>query len=173
MQNACAVLNFAIDDVLDNNVLSYFQFSFLQITDQTAFIAQLQQSKQKSHGSHLHRHLKHAYVLKNVQNLRSEPSFGLTLNQPCSTTNACLIKLLNMLAQLDANLEQLRFALSDELCQISQVIIQDLNSNGGLIMDVEQLDGATGLPAEEKYFAAIGFGKILFQTTLQRLKDES
>lgn len=40
-------------------------------------------------------------------------------------------------------------------------------------MDVDELDMQTGLPEEEKYFNAIGFGSSLFRTTLQRLKDES
>ena len=80
---------------------------------------------------------------------------------------------MNMIAQLVANIEKLKDALSEELDQISQTIIQDLNSNGTQIMDVDQLDCETGLPEEQRYFVAIGFGSPLFQTTLQRLKDES
>ena len=40
-------------------------------------------------------------------------------------------------------------------------------------MDIDQLDSQTGLPEEEKYFSAIGFGSALFRTTLQRLVDDS
>ena len=40
-------------------------------------------------------------------------------------------------------------------------------------MDVDQLDSDTGLPQEEKYFVAIGFGSQLFKATLHRLQDES
>ena len=42
MQNACAVLNFAIDDILEHNMLSFFELSFLQLTDQNALYTQLQ-----------------------------------------------------------------------------------------------------------------------------------
>ena len=38
-------------------------------------------------------------------------------------------------------------------------------------MDVDQIDSQTGLPEQEKYFIAIGFGSVLFRTTLQRLTD--
>ena len=110
----------------------------------------------------MHRHLKNNYAIKNVQNLRVDAAFGLTLNQPSNLTNACMIKLMNMLAELVANLDKLKEALADELEQISQTIIQDLNSNGSQIMDVDQLDGNTGLPEEQRYFTAIGFGAPLF-----------
>ena len=40
-------------------------------------------------------------------------------------------------------------------------------------MDLDELDGETGLPEEEQYFSAIGFGSSLFKQTLSRLVDDS
>ena len=97
MHNACAVLNFTIDDIFEQCMLSFFTRTFLQLTDQAALITQLQQSRSQRE-SYLHRHLKHTYILQNIQKLKSEPSFGILLNQPNNLTNACLIKSLNMVA---------------------------------------------------------------------------
>ena len=40
-------------------------------------------------------------------------------------------------------------------------------------MDVDEIDSSTGLPEEEKYFTAIGFGSSIFRTTLGRLVEDS
>ena len=88
------------------------------------------------------------------------------LNSPTNLTNACLIKSLNMVATLVTCIDRLRGELASELDQISQMLISDMNENGGQIMDIDQLDSQTGLPEEEKYFSAIGFGSALFRTTL-------
>ena len=40
-------------------------------------------------------------------------------------------------------------------------------------MDVDEIDSTTGMPEEEKYFSAIGFGSALFRQTLSRLVDDS
>ena len=95
------------------------------------------------------------------------------LTSSTNLTNACLIKSLNMVATLITCIDQLKGELSAELDQISENLISDMNENGGQIMDVDQLDSHTGLPEEEKYFSAIGFGSALFRTTLQRLVDDS
>ena len=67
----------------------------------------------------MHKHLKHSYVLENLQHLRSETTFGLLPSQPTNVTNNCLIKLLNTTSMLVANIEKLKGALEDELDQIS------------------------------------------------------
>lgn len=68
-----------------------------------------------------------------------------------------------MVSQLIANIGQLRDSLVSELDQISELLISDLNQNGGQIMDVDEIDSTTGMPEEEKYFSAIGFGSALFR----------
>lgn len=59
------------------------------------------------------------------------------MNQPTNLTNSCLIKSLNMVATLVACIDRLRGELSNELAQISQMLITDMNENGGQIMDVD------------------------------------
>ena len=53
------------------------------------------------------------------------------LNSPTNLTNACLIKSLNMVATLVTCIDRLRGELASELDQISQMLISDMNENGG------------------------------------------
>jgi len=44
-----------------------------------------------------------------------DAGYGLTQSSATNLTNTCVIKLMNMLAQLVANIEKLKDALSEEL----------------------------------------------------------